>query len=413
MSYCQMLHSRQNDAAERPIVSATWALAALALLLLWQFLTVHYNRAGNWTALFLTGQKYTLPPELAAGTYRFPGVGYDGEMYRLVAHDPFLQRGYARYTDAPGERYRRILLPALAYVLAAGHQSWIDASYIVLIALFIFAGAYWLSRWAVLAGAHPAWALAFLLVPATLISMDRMTVDVALVAFTVAFAVYCRTGSWWKLFLVLLLACLVRETALLLVAGICLFDLLRRRFERVVLWASTSLPMFAWYFFIRRIFPGKTHFGAPTWFANKVGPGLLYRMIYPPQYPLPPALDAIARFADSLALAAILLASILAILLVLRAHPRGPLAISGLLFAALVFALTSVQYWVDVNGYARVISPLFILVALPSIARETRNAYPWWLGLVPPIVVDLRLGLQFTSQIGGVVRGLLHSVVRP
>jgi hypothetical protein len=49
-----------------------------------------------------------------------------------------------------------------------------------------------------------------------------------------------------------------------------------------------------------------------------------------------------------------------------------------------------------------------ILLALPSISRETGAAFPWWLGLVSAIVLDLRLGLQFTSAIGGVVRGSLH-----
>ncbi len=317
-----MLYSRKNDVLKRPFVSAAWAVAALALLLLWQFLTVHYNRDGNWTALFLTGQKYPMPPELAPGTYLFPGLGFDGEMYRTVAHDPFLQRGYVRYVDVPTDRYRRILIPAMAYLLAAGRQPWIDRSYVAVIALFVLAGAYWLSRWAVLAGAHPAWALAFLLAPATLISADRMTVDVALAAFTVACAVYWKTGSAWKLFAVLLLACLVRDTGLLLVAGVCLFELLQRRFARFALWASAALPMFAWYIFLRRIFPGKSHFGAPTWFANRLGPGLFYRMFVPPHYPLPRAMEAVARFGDVLALAAILLASILAILLVLRAPPK-------------------------------------------------------------------------------------------
>lgn len=88
--------------------------------------------------------------------YLFPGGGFDGEMYRTVAHDPFMQRGFARYVDVPTDRYRRILFPALAYLLAAGHQPWIDGSYIAVIALFVFAGGYWLSQWAVLVGAHPA-----------------------------------------------------------------------------------------------------------------------------------------------------------------------------------------------------------------------------------------------------------------
>jgi len=408
MSYCQKLPSGQTDAVGRPRVSATWAVVALALSLLWQFLTVHYNRAGNWNALFLTGQLLAVPPDLARGTYLFPGTGFDGQMYRYVAHDPFLQRGYARYLDNPGERYRRILVPALAYFLAAGHQPLIDASYIAIVGLFVLLGAYWLSRWAVLVGAHPSWALAFLLIPATLISMDRMTVDVALAALTVAFAVYWKTGSWWKLFVVLLLACLVRETGLLLVAGVCLFDWINRRFARGALWASASLPMFAWYWFVSGKFHEKTRYGAPTWFLKKLAPGLFHSVLQPPRYPLPATLEAIARVADVLALAAILFASILAIALFLRVRPRGPLAIAALLFAALVFALTSNQYWTDPYGYPRVFSPLLILIALPSITREAGTLSPWWLTLVPALVIDLRVGMQFVWAISGAVRGLLH-----
>jgi hypothetical protein len=407
MSYSQLLRFGKNDVAQRPFVSAAWALAALSLFLLWQILTVHYNYSGNWTSLFLTGRDYTVPPELASGTYLFPGHGYDGEMDRYVAHDLFMQRGYARFMDGPAQRYHRILVPALAYLLVAGHQPWIDASYIAVVALFVFLGAYWLSRWAVLGDVHPAWALAFLLVPATLIAMDRMVVDGALAALTVAFALYWTSGKWSRLFIVLVWACLVRESGLLLVAGACLFELLNRRPARAALWACASLPMLAWYLFIRYRFIERTHYGVPVWFARRFGPGLFHHLLHPPRYPLSQFAEIVARSADVLALGAILLASLLALLL-LRAQPLSPMAIAAVLFVVLVFTLTNAVYWKDVNGYARVLSPLLILVALPSIARKTRTGFPWWLGLVPPIVVDLRLGLQFTSAIGGVVRGLLH-----
>jgi hypothetical protein len=167
------------------------------------------------------------------------------------------------------------------------------------------------------------------------------------------------------------------------------------------------LPMLAWYWFIRRTLPEKTHLGVPTWFADKLGPGLFYRMFQPPRYPLPPLLETLARGADVMALVGILLASILAIVVFFRSHPKGPLVISGLLFTILVFALTNRQYWSDVNGYARVLSPLLILVALPSIGKYMHPAFPRWLGLVPTILISGRLGMEFTSAIGGVVRGLL------
>ncbi len=107
VSYFLMLQTRHDHQANQPGVSIAWAVLALALLLLWQFLTVHYNRAGNWTALFLTGEDAPIPPDLSPGTYKFPGLGFDGEMYRYVAHDLFMERGYAKYVDSPAQRYHR------------------------------------------------------------------------------------------------------------------------------------------------------------------------------------------------------------------------------------------------------------------------------------------------------------------
>ena len=121
----------------------------------------------------------------------------------------------------------------------------------------------------------------------------------------------------------------------------------------------------------------------------------------------PPLLEIFARSGDVLALAGILMAAILAIVLFWRAHPKEPLVIAALLFTVLVFVLSFPRYWNDVNGYGRVLTPLLILVALPSLARETGAVGPWWLGLVPTIAVTLRLGMEFTGAIGGVLRGLL------
>lgn len=255
------MRSRNDLPRAGPGPSLAWALAALTILLLWQFLTVHYNRGGNWTALFLTGTQYPVPQQLDAGTYRFPGAGYDGQMYRYVAHAPFSPKIYERYIDKAEDRYRRILIPALAYLLAGGQDAWIDGAYIALVALFVFLGAYWLSRWAVLEGAHPAWALAFLLAPATLISMDRMTVDVALAAFTAGFVLYSSSAEWTKFYFILMLACLARETGLLLVAGACAFELFRRRFPRALLWASAGVPALAWYAWLRHAYPARPRLG--------------------------------------------------------------------------------------------------------------------------------------------------------
>src|SRR5258708_4449169 len=93
--------------------SSAWvALAATAAALAWQAATVHFNYGGNWTALFCIGGKSPMPPPLLSGAWIFPGsAGYDGQYYRLVAHDPWMRSGLSRFVDTP-ERYRGILLPA-------------------------------------------------------------------------------------------------------------------------------------------------------------------------------------------------------------------------------------------------------------------------------------------------------------
>jgi hypothetical protein len=52
------------------------------------------------------------------------------------------------------------------------------------------------------------------------------------------------------------------------------------------------------------------------------------------------------------------------------------------------------------------LSPLLLLVALGTLEGE--GAVPWWTGLVPAILVDLRLSLELASEAGGIVRGLLR-----
>src|SRR5579863_2553356 len=106
------------------------AVAALVTLLAagWLCLTVQRNYGGHWNALFMTGGNFGAPAGVEfQDTYVFAGsYGYDGQFYRVIAHDPWLQRGF--YLDSPRLRYRRILVPALAYAFALGRGRLIDAA---------------------------------------------------------------------------------------------------------------------------------------------------------------------------------------------------------------------------------------------------------------------------------------------
>jgi hypothetical protein len=233
------------------------ALAAVSACLAWQGITVHFNYGGNWTALFCTGAELRQPPELAhERIYLFPSsTGYDGQYYHYQAHDPFLRRGLSEYVDSPRLRYRRMLVPTAAWLLAGGQDRWIDPAFIAVILAFVFLGTLWSARLAVELGRHPAWGLLFLIVPATLISLNRMTVDIALAALVVGFVWHSRKGISAPSLLILALAALARETGVLLAAGYCLYWLAERRLRAAALSASALLPVAPWYFFSWRGIP--------------------------------------------------------------------------------------------------------------------------------------------------------------
>jgi len=149
---------------------AVLALAAVLGMWLWQFATVHFNYGGNWTALFSIAPNWPRPAFLSSeNLYTFPGsLGYDGQMYHLIAHDPWMERGAVPAMDDPALRYRRILVPALAWALAMGRDSAVHAAYFAVILGFVFLGVYWLARAMESRGGHPAWGLMFVIMPATL-----------------------------------------------------------------------------------------------------------------------------------------------------------------------------------------------------------------------------------------------------
>jgi len=388
-----------------------YALAAALAVLAWQFATVHLNYAGNWTALFMSGDLHPVPPQLAAHTYVFKSsAGYDGQFYRYAAHDPWLRADWARYYDNPRMRHDRILLPALAWLFAAGHDEYVDAAYVGLIAGCIFLGTYWLALYAVEEGHRAAWGLAFLLLPATLTSIDRMTLDVALAALCVAFVRYAKTQSFRRLYPVLVLAPLVRETGALLIAAQCLYDLAGRRWRRAAVSATAILPAAAWYVYVwnrtalwAATLPGRNLHHArlvPRWLFRHSPLGILLKLFQPDPYPFPPWLNHALQAADVLALCGFL-ALVAAAVWSLRRYPWDVEQWAMLGFIALALAASAQTFWGNVYTYARPFSPLVFLAAV----RPLRCGRLWT--LAPVSLMALRVIAQMAPQAAGILRGLL------
>ena len=377
-------------------------LLAASLAFAWQSATVRFNYAGHWTALFCTGAKAAVPPQLdSERIHTFSGsTGYDGQFYHYVAHDPLLQGNLSRYMDAPEWRYRRILVPALAFLLAGGQARFVDAAYYFVVLLCVFLGAYWLSRFALLRNRSPWWGLVFLAVPAAVISLDRMTVDVALAAMAAGLLVYAESGPVWRVWTLLAAAALTRETGLLLVAGFCAHGVLHRKWVRSLIIAAAPLPAFGWYLYVQSraiVEPDPTYIQHAG--AHWPGEALWFAITHPASYPFAPPLLLILRLLDYAGLAGALLAVALALWIGLR-RPASAVEIAAALYALMALVLGAATGWIEPYGYTRTLSPLVMILAARGLATGA-----WWLA-APLALMAARVLVQLGPQIAGILRGL-------
>lgn len=375
-----------------------WAGLCVLAVFGWQFLTVHYNYGGNWTALFCTGETLGVPSELAGeNIYQFPQIGgWDGQFYHYVAHDPFLRTDLRKHIDAPRLRYRRILIPALAFVLAGGNAASIDWAYRFVILLFFLLGACWLSRFAEALGYHAAWGLAFFFLPAAIVSTDRMGVDVALAALCVGFALYTREDRRpLALYSILVLAGLARDTGTLMTAAYCIWLLFQKRIARSLAFATAVIPVGVWYLFVNR----KT---VPYSFDGALAvplTGAIDRVIHPMQYPFGRISATLIQSLDLLALAGVLLAFWLSIGIASR-NRFNPTSWMIILFTVLGLVVWRPGDWLEAYDYGRILTPLLLFEALDAAASYQ------WIGVAPLCMVLPRIGMQLSSQVLGVAQGL-------
>ncbi len=391
---------RKTPIGMTPASALSFAMLAVLLVLAWQAITVRVNYQGNWTGLFRIGSQTKLPESLAQGAFRNSDpTGYDGQYYLILAHDPFLRNGTAAYLDNPLIRSRRILVPAAAWLLAAGRPRSIDGTYVFVVLAFIFAGAYWLARIMLFHGRHPAWGLCFLAVPPVLIAVDSMTVDVAIAALAAGFAWHLITGRASALWMILAVAGMVREIGLLLAAACVLASIYQRDWRKAALWATAALPALCWYGYLHAVLPGGAEHRAmvPNWVIPHLNLGILQRALDPLSYSrFPPLVRAVARILDELALLGTVATVIIALARLRTVRPAAQ-KVALVLYVLLLLAMTRKTFWSSAYSFSRPFAPLFVLPMAGDLPRTA---------LLLALLVDLRVLAEFQSQALHVVQWL-------
>jgi hypothetical protein len=374
--------------------AAAVGAGALLLVLAWQAATVHYNYGGNWSALFYIGDRWPLPPELASDGVRVfrNDPGYDAVFYHLVAHDPWLSRGFSRFADNASLRWRRILIPGLAYLAALGTDGRVHASYICVNLVFVFLGAWWLTRYCLSHNSRAACGLGFLAVPAVLVSMDRLTIDTALAALLIGLLVHADESRNWRSVALLALCPLARETGLCLNAGQALADFRNRSWKRAAAAIASTIPFFIWAGFVMH----RTPIDGTSWLGWPFE-GILRRTMHPLVYPITGKWVAAAATFDYLALLGIWVALLQAGYLALKGK-SGPLESCTLTFALAAIFLGKADIWSGAYEFSRTMSPLLILLGLHAVREKN-------LLFVMPVMLSLpRILLQLEPQLRAMLR---------
>lgn len=312
-----------------------------------------------------------------------------------MAHDPLNRTGILNYVDSPQYRWRRIGLPAASWALSLGNDNLIDPLYLALELLFVYLGAWWLARYAVLQGWPAAWGLAFLAIPATAVSLDRLTVDLPIAAIAIALLLFDEdTDRNWPVFVILSAAPLIRETGLLLIAAWCARRLLQQEFRNAMYAALCTLPSLAWFAYARLHSPPD----ATSIFGGYPFEGLITWTIHALQHPVAAYGPGASAALELLALAGIWLAFALTGGLILR-KDRSLATLTALIFVLFASLIGYQDIWASAYALGRTLAPL--LIALAAFTLRKRGI----LYSMPLLLIIPRIALQFAAEIRVGLRG--------
>jgi hypothetical protein len=325
--------------------------------------------------IVLRGDRFSRPPEIQDREFVVRGGdGYDGQFYRLMAHDPLLQHGYDRFIDAPRLRYRRILMPGLACLFAGGQPDFIDSAYIAVCRFFIALGTFSLAQLAADAGRNPWWGMLFFITPATLTGIERITVDISLAALSVGALLAARKQRWLLLWFALAAATLSKETGALMILGVVIWLARQRKFRLAALLSSSVLPALAWFVFIQNHTSGD---------YSTSGFGFISPFLLSLTLPLEPGIPALVfRITTVGAVIGLLWVAIRSVVLAVENRFRTLEMLFSFLFVALLLLFQTDAIWGDPDGFTRVYSPLLVCSIAATWNRsfgQTSYRLPWWL----------------------------------
>ena len=368
-----------------------WHIALLCTVLacVWQWVLAAGYFQGHWSGLFVSSSYFPLsPPVREEGTFVRPNsVGFDGQFYHTMAHDPADLYGTDRFMDASHLRYSRILLPGLSYILGFGR--WVDRAYWGLELTSVFAGVLCLAALAQSAGRSLWWGAAFTILPPVYMSLERGLVDLPLCALIAAAVLSAERANLKTCWLALAAAGLVREMGLVAIAAFAFFALRQGRLRESAYWALAAAPALAWIGYVVLFIPQTAT--VPLSFPYPLF-GVIQGIAHPVGYPYATWENTVLRVSDAIAVGGVMLAYALGGWAGVRG--RTLVAAAALAFAVFgaIASSTPILEYHDPYNYCRQNGALLLMLLIAAIQSGR------WTLLLPLALLLPRAALAATSM---------------
>jgi hypothetical protein len=334
------------------------------------------------------------------------GVGYDGQWFFYLAHDPLLRASDPdSFLDLPAYRYARILYPTLAWIGALGQPAAIPWSLLIVNYLAVVVGTAGALDLVRTLGANRWLALGYAFCPPVLIGLlATLAEPTALVCVVWELALALRRRHT-AAGLVLALGVLGREPSILVPITLGLYAAARfdwRRFMQYL--APLAIPL-GWHLSIWYRLGSLPSAQSPTNFGPPFQ-GALYRLGLLLGWHLP-MLGEPTPTGNVFTEAAIIVTTMLIVVVGLTKVLQRRDAFAWLLWTQAALALfTGPLVWADLYSYGRVLGLLYLcyglaLLTAPSRLSLSESARADWAMPVPDwTILRNRMGHPITLATG-------------
>lgn len=255
----------QNTEIKNVLISALIVISVIIYLYFFKF-------SGNITGFFRIGSVLPISPFLNPDqTFIFKDeLGYDGQQFLSLALDPFLtDLDTLESLDHPAYRYRRIFYPLLSYILGFGNPVLIPYVMVAINAIAIILIVWLVTLYFKTQSVNPNQALFTLCIPGVWIVLSLSTSDLLTGLFFVATVYFGYKNKPIYTSLMVSLACLTRETMLLLWLALVFTVIFKKQYDYLKFLALAIIPPIAWNSYVISLdlmgASGTGNFGFPFW----------------------------------------------------------------------------------------------------------------------------------------------------